>query len=82
MSWSHRDRLLAALAHEEADRVPMDLGGAEFTTVTIPAYEQLKEHLGMTHETRVFSKMHSVVHPDEAVLRRFDIDTRNVLPGP
>ncbi len=82
MSWSHRDRLLAALAHEEADRVPMDLGGAEFTTVTIPAYEQLKEHLGMTHETKVFSKMHSVVHPDEAVLRRFDIDTRNVLPGP
>ena len=81
MGWTHRERILAALNHEEADRVPMDLGGAEFTSVTFPAYENLKRHLGLSHETRIMSIIHSVVHPDEDVLHRFDIDTRCLLPG-
>ncbi|MDP6788826.1 MAG: uroporphyrinogen decarboxylase family protein [Rhodospirillales bacterium] len=81
MGWAHRDRVLAALNHEEPDRVPMDLGGAEFTSITYPAYENLKRHLGLSHETRIMSVIHSVVHPDEDVLGRFDIDTRCLLPG-
>ena len=81
MSWTHRDRLLAALHHEEPDRVPIDFGGAEFTSIIVPAYERLKHYLGMEHETRLLSRMHSVVHPDEEVLQRFGVDTRNVLPG-
>lgn len=81
MSWTHRERILAALNHEEPDRVPMDLGGAEFTTLTLPAYEKLKKHLGLDHETKPMSIIHQVAHPDETVLQRFDIDTRNVQPG-
>jgi uroporphyrinogen decarboxylase len=81
MSWTHRERLLAALNHEEPDRVPLDLGGAEFTSIVEPAYEKLKAYLGMEHETKLMPRMHSAVHPDEAVLRRFDIDTRNVISG-
>ena len=81
MSWTHRDRILAALNHEMADRVPMDLGGAEFTSLTYPAYERLKAHLGLKHETRLMSVINSVVIPDETILRRFDIDTRCALPG-
>ena len=81
MGWTHRERLLAALNHEEADRVPIDLGGAEFTSLTIPAYEKLKKHLGMDHETKPMSVIHQVVHPDESVLGLFDVDTRSVLPG-
>jgi len=81
MSWTPRERVLAALAHEEADRVPIDLGGAEFTSIIYPAYEKLKAHLGMDHETKIMSRLHSVVHPHEDILRMFGVDTRNVFPG-
>ncbi len=81
MSWTHRDRVLAALNHEEADRVPIDLGGAEFSTMTVPAYKNLQTYLGMHHEPKMLSIIHSVVHPDEEVLKRFDVDTRIVQPG-
>ncbi len=81
MGWTHRDRILAALNHEMADRVPMDLGGAEFTSLTYPAYEKLKVHLGLEHETKLMSIINSVAIPDESVLQLFDIDTRCVLPG-
>ncbi|MDP6843541.1 MAG: uroporphyrinogen decarboxylase family protein [Rhodospirillales bacterium] len=81
MGWTHRDRILAALNHEEADRVPIDLGGAEFSTMTVPAYKNLQTYLGMNHEPKMLSIIHSVVHPDEEVLKRFDVDTRIVQPG-
>ncbi len=81
MAWTPRERLMAALNHEEADRVPMDLGGGEFTSITTPAYENLKKHLGLEHETKIMSRMHSVVQPDESVLRRLAVDMRNVFPG-
>ncbi len=81
MSWTHRERILAAVNHEVPDRVPIDFGGAEFTSITLPAYENLKKLLGVTEETRVMSIIHSVAHPAEEILQRFDVDTRNVMPG-
>ena len=55
MTWTHRERLLAALNHEEPDRVPIDLGGAEFTSVTFGAYEKLKKYLGVNVATEPMS---------------------------
>ena len=82
MTWTHRERVLAALHHEEPDRVPIDLGAAEFTSITLAAYEKLKRHLGVTTETVPMSIIHSVAHPAEEILQRFDVDARNVQPGP
>jgi uroporphyrinogen decarboxylase len=81
MSWTHRERLLAALNHEEADRVAIDFGSAGPTTITLDAYEALKRHLGIDAETVVLSRISSIARPDEAVLRRFDVDTRGVKPA-
>ena len=82
MSWTHRERIMAALNHEEPDRVPIDFGGAEFTTITLAAYRHLKEHMGVTAPTQVMSIIHSAAHPAEEILERFGVDTRNVQPGP
>ena len=82
MSWTHRERIMAALNHEQPDRVPIDLGGAEFTSITLAAYERLKKHMGVTDPTDVMSIIHSVAHPAETILNRFGVDTRNVQPGP
>jgi uroporphyrinogen decarboxylase len=81
MAWTHRERILAALNHEQPDRVPIDFGGAEFTTITLAGYERLKAYLGVTAPTAPMSIIHSVAHPAEEILERFGVDARNVQPG-
>ncbi|MDH3581179.1 MAG: uroporphyrinogen decarboxylase family protein [Hyphomicrobiales bacterium] len=82
MTWTHRERIMAALNHEEPDRVPIDFGGAEFTTITLAGYEKLKKYMGVDTPTDVMSIIHTCAHPAEEILNRFDVDTRNVQPGP
>jgi hypothetical protein len=60
MTWTHRERILAALNHEEADRVPIDFGGAEFTSITLAGYERLKTYLGVTTPTDPMSMCNPV----------------------
>ena len=79
--WTRKERLNAALCHEEADRVAIDFGSTAPTAITLGAYERLKGHLGVEAETVVMSKMSSVAYPDEEILRLFDVDTRGVQPG-
>lgn len=81
MTWTHRERVLAALNHEEPDRVPIDFGSGIITSITLNAYENLKAHLGVTSETKVMSILESLAHPDEGILRQFEVDTRNIQPG-
>jgi uroporphyrinogen decarboxylase len=44
---NHRQRVLAALRHQEPDRVPLDLGGTVDSTMAAVAYRALREHLGL-----------------------------------
>lgn len=46
-----RQRVTAALNHEEADRVPIDFGSNFNTSVNVIAYNRLKKHLGITSPT-------------------------------
>lgn len=73
-----RERVLTALGHKEPDRVPLDLGGLSTTIETDP-YQELKEHLGITSETKLFLRDH--VDPPEELLEEFQIDTRYVRIG-
>jgi len=81
MTWTHRERILAVLNHEEPDRVAIDFGSAEFTSITIAGYEKLKKYLGVDEPTDVMSIIHTCAHPAESILKRFDVDTRNVQPN-
>jgi len=74
MTWTHRERILAALNHEEPDRVPIDFGGAEFTSITLAGYEKLKKHMGVDEPTEVMSIIHTCAHPAETILDRFGVD--------
>ena len=80
---THRERVLTALKHAEPDRVPLDLGSTGATTITVKAHERLRAHLGLPVETPpvLWSVRSSTVIPDEAILRRFDVDARPVLLG-
>ena len=80
---THRERVLAALNHQQPDRCPVDFGGTYVTTATDSAYDILKNHLGLTHETRFcYKKRLGLVEPHISVLERFDIDTRMVAIRP
>lgn len=78
---THRDRVLMALSHQLPDRVPIDFGGTKNSSIHILAYEQLKDCLGITSETRLIDRMMQAAEVEDAVLRRFDVDTRAVLAG-
>lgn len=67
-----RERVLAALDHEEPDRVPLDYW------TTPAAYEKLRDHLGITApETQEWGIMSSWRISDD-LLRRLHIDFRRV----
>ncbi|MCP4304386.1 MAG: hypothetical protein GY788_05810 [bacterium] len=79
---THRRRVLDALNHKETDRAPIDFGGTYTTTIFYAAYERLKAELGVARsETQIYSKTRRLAIPDEAVLQRFDVDTRFVGLG-
>ena len=44
---THRERVLAALRHEEPDRVPIDFGGTVDSTILAVPYAALRRHLGL-----------------------------------
>ena len=68
MTWTSRERVLAAINHEQADRVAIDLGGTGASTIVIDAYDRLKEHMGFDHETVIRSKLNHLAEPDPAVM--------------
>ncbi len=78
---THRERVMRALSHQEPDRVPLDLGGTRSTSIVVQAYERLNALLGSSEPPRIFSKWLNIAHPGEAMLARFDIDTRSLSQG-
>jgi uroporphyrinogen decarboxylase len=81
---THRERVIKALNHEEADRVPRDLGGAGPANINITAYTNLVEHLGFQEQTGEVrsGRPNLTAVISEAVLHRFDIDTRPLRLSP
>ena len=65
-----RERVLCALNHQEVDRVPIDLGGTQNSTMCAGAYENFKRFLGVETPTRELSRVFETVIMDEAVLSR------------
>jgi uroporphyrinogen decarboxylase len=75
---SPRQRVLGALAHQETDRVPIDLGSTWISTTTIPFYEKLKGYFGIDRPTELMERNMQVCHIDEEILRQLSVDTRFV----
>jgi len=80
---SSRERVRLALSHQEADRVPLDLGSTVVTGLTFGAYRKLEEHLGLNpRDLPLISVMFQVVRPDERIMKYFDIDFRPLFYRP
>ncbi|HET6413192.1 MAG TPA: uroporphyrinogen decarboxylase family protein [Anaeromyxobacter sp.] len=72
-----RERVWAAVNHEEPDRVPLDIGGGGSTTLVVEAYQKLERHWGLPpREPRIMSKAFRLAYLDEDALTRLGSDTR------
>ena len=59
-----RERVWAALNHQEPDRVPLDVGGGGSTTLVVEALERLHAHWGLgPREPRIMSKAFRLALP-------------------
>jgi uroporphyrinogen decarboxylase len=76
-----RERLLQAVNHNEPDRIPYDLGSTQLTGISITAYKNLRNYLGLPEE-EVFSSdvIQQLAAPGEDFLEKFQVDTRGLFP--
>ena len=86
MTMTSRERVLAALNHEEPDRVPLDLGATRNTGILGEPYEALATALGLGDESASApehgaSKLLGLATPGEAVLQKLGIDVRGIYLG-
>ena len=71
-----RERILAALNHQETDRVPVDFGGHRSSGIAALAYGRLRKYLGLPERPiRVYDMVQQLAIIDEDVLDVFGVDT-------
>ena len=64
-----RERVLAALDHKEADRVPRDLAGTRYSSIHAEAYQRLRPALGLPEaEIRIVDTTQGLAHVHDDVL--------------
>jgi uroporphyrinogen decarboxylase len=72
---SHRERVLMTLKHQEPDRVPIDLGATDATSIMVRPYRLLRNQLGLENRPiRVIDPMQQCVWLDKDVQSVLGID--------
>lgn len=79
-SMTPRERVQAALNHQEPDRVPLALGGGPYGIVD-ELYFGLLKTLRIAPPAAPFRSGHNISYLDDRVFERLGIDTRYVWPG-
>jgi uroporphyrinogen decarboxylase len=70
-----RERVLAAIAHREPDRVPVDLGSTGSTGISGIAYARVRDLLGVRQgHVDVYDVVQQVAQPEPWALDRFGVD--------
>jgi len=71
-----RERVLAALTHQQSGRVPVDFSGHRSSGIAAMAYPKLRRVLGLPPKPiRVYDVVQQLAIVDEDVLDRFGVDT-------
>jgi uroporphyrinogen decarboxylase len=72
--------MIAAANHREPDKVPIDLGGSQCSTLTLVANDRLKEYLKIDTAGEVITALATeAISPLEEILTLFEVDCRMVL---
>ncbi len=77
-----RETILAALNHQTADRIPVDLGSTESSGITWKAYHRLLDYLKIESDIHVFDLQQLICKVDFAVLEEIGADAIPLLFEP
>jgi uroporphyrinogen decarboxylase len=80
MNMNPRERVLAAIQHQEPDYVPIALGGGPYGIVD-ELYYRLVKHLEIGQPVAPFRSGHSISYMDDRLLERLGTDLRYCWPG-
>ena len=76
-----RERLQLALNHQEADRVPFDLGATVLTSIHHKSYRALRQYLNLPEvEPHIVDIFQQIVTVDDDMRTRLKVDVRDVAP--
>ena len=77
-----RQRVEKSLNHQEADRVPLDLGSTPFTTYHLEVAKQLNHYYQLKEKDYEFISFSAqVVRPHPKIRKLLNIDTYGIFPG-
>ena len=75
-----RERVLAALNHQQPDRTPIDIGATRQSGIAVSTYAKLKEHLGIDTPTRIYDMFQMLAEIEQPILDRFGVDVIGIHP--
>lgn len=80
----YRERILAAINHQEPDHVPLDIGGTDVTGINIRAYHRLLSYLGIQENgpIPILDTVQQLAEISESMLIRLSAHCRGVFPRP
>ncbi len=74
-----RDRVLAAINHQEGDRVPIDLGSNPSSGISAIAHDNLMKHLGWDDQpTQIYDVVQQVAQPGEKLIDLLGVDVLDI----
>jgi len=73
-----RERLRAAIAHQESDKVPVDMGATPSSGISAIAYSNLLEYSRLGGSTDIYDVVQQLAQPSDAFLDRFGIDVVDI----
>jgi hypothetical protein len=76
-----RERVLAAINHQEPDRVPVDLGGSLVTGIMAGALTRLRQHLELPVPVKVYDCFQMLGEVTVDLVDMFDLDVLPVEPN-
>ncbi len=79
MKMTSRERVLAAIAHREPDRVPLDLGATPSSGISAIAYSNLIKHIGRNDlSVQIYDVVQQLAQPDMSLLDQFGVDVIDI----
>lgn len=76
-----KERVLAALRHEEPDRIPVDFGSTAVTGIHVLAVERLREYYGLeSHPVRVIEPYQMLGEVETDLMEALQLDVIGLYP--
>jgi uroporphyrinogen decarboxylase len=74
-----RDRILAAINHQQSDRIPIDMGSTPSSGISAIAYSNLVKHIGRPDlPVLIYDVVQQLAQPDDHVIDLFGVDVLDV----